>query len=506
MNKLYLQTITRVMPLAVLILIWVAALTSATNAQTADTPFKIGERLTYTVGFEKFTNVAYAEIHTVSRGKIGDVDAVELRSKIKTLEFVSAAFYLIDESRTIFASPESGVPVYISRTQNIGGLPKETIQNYLAAPTPNYDLVTMIYKIRHSGGSGTLNIQEGEKVYSVTFQTVANEKSKTGGDKIKTDAGEFETTLVAVQSDYLTENGLKDLKINFSTDEARLPVAIRFKTSKGEFHAKLASVQNVEPQAEATPTPTPVKSPTPLPLPTPTPRSYVDNQPLGTDLSFELGETLEYKLSSGSLPVATFVLQARERKQVDGVDSLLLTATVTEALAGNGLVNLNDGFKAHVNPESLGPRRLEINFSGSLSSLNQTVTFDERSSLITFKGGIPIEGPVGTHSLLSLVYAIRSFNLKPSKDTSNPVNDTRVAVFWEAKPYVFTLRPSSADIITLQGEKVSAQLISISTGNPQLDRLNLKIWLSNDARRVPLRFSAGSFQADLVSDKIVPPK
>ncbi len=95
--------------------------------------------------------MAYAELQTVSRGRIGDIDAVELRSRIKTLDFVSAAFYLIDESRTIFASPESGLPIYISKNQNIGGLPKETIQNYLAAPSSNYDLVTLIYKIRHSG-------------------------------------------------------------------------------------------------------------------------------------------------------------------------------------------------------------------------------------------------------------------------------------------------------------------------------------------------------------------
>lgn len=482
------------------------AFTSSVRPQAAETPFKVGERLTYTVAFEKFSNVAYAEMQTVSRGRIGDIDAIELRSKVKTLEFVSAAFYLVDESRTIFVSPDSGLPLYISRIQNVGGLPKESIQNYLAAPTTNFDLVSMIYKIRHSGGSGTLNIQEGEKSYAVTFETIANEKKKNDGDRIKTDAGDFETTPVSVQSEYLTENGLKDLRINFSTDEARLPVSIRFRTSKGEFRANLASVQNVEPLADPTPTPTPVKTPKLEPTPVPTPRAYVDNQQLGTDLSFELGETLEYKISSGSQPIATFVLQAKERKQIDGADSLLLTGTVTEAAAANGILIVNDSIKAQVNPESLGPRRLDIAFAGSLSSLSQTVAFDEKTSMISFKGTNLVEGPVGTHSILSLIYAIRSFNLKPSKDMSNPVNDTRVAVFWDTKPYIFTLRPSTAEIITLQGEKVSAQMITISTGNPQLDNLRLKIWLSNDARRLPLRFSVGGFQADLVSDKIVQPK
>jgi hypothetical protein len=60
--------------------------------------------------------------------------------------------------------------------------------------------------------------------------------------------------------------------------------------------------------------------------------------------------------------------------------------------------------------------------------------------------------------------------------------------------------------LTIRGEKVSAQLVSISTGNPQLDALNIKVWLSNDPRRVPLRFSLGRYQAELLSDKLVTPK
>ncbi len=468
-------------------------------SQEAVIPFRIGEKLTYTVAFERYNNVAYAELQTVSRGKIGDIDAVELRSRIKTLDFVSAAFYLIDESRTIFASPESGLPIYISKNQNIGGLPKETIQNYLAAPSSNYDLVTLIYKIRHSGGTGALTIQENEKIYTVTFQT-------TGIEKIKTDAGEYDTSIVTIQSEFLTDNGLKDLRINLSSDESKIPILIRFRTAKGEFRASVASIQNLEPQPEALPTLSPIVTPRPTPTPAATPRPYVDNQPLTPDLSFELGESLEYSLISTGQPIGTFTLQSKERKEVLGLDSLLLTAIVTRVEPGIRLFNLNDYVRAQVNPETLGPREIQIKFTGTLSSLNQIAQFDEKTSVITFNGAGQVEAPVGTHSLLSLIYAIRSFNLKPSKDTNNPINDTRVAVFWENKPYIFTLRPSAADIIDIKGTKISAQMISVNTGNPQLDSLNIKVWLSNDNRRVPLRFSVGSYQADLISEKSFLPK
>lgn len=490
--------VLRSVSLALVFLLHIAASAQPTPG-SSESLFKVGERLTYTVGFEKFSNVAYAELHTVSRGKIGDIEAVELRARVKTLEFLSAALYLVDESRMIFASPETGVPLYITRTRYIGGLPKESFQNNLTNPTGNFDLLTMIYKIRYSEGAGSFNIYEGERVYPVTFQT-------TGNERVKTDAGEFDTNIVSVQCEYFTELGLRDFRMNLSTDEAKIPVSVRFRTAKGEFRARVASIQDLEPQVDPLPTPSPISTPKPTPAPTPTPRLYIDNQPLPPDLSFVLGETLEYKISNGSQPVGTFVLQASERKQFQGSDGLLLTATVTDVASAEGTFSKGDSIKAVVDPETLGPRRLDINLTGLLASLNQTVAFDEKSNKITFKGAAQVDAPVGTHSILSLVYAIRSFNLKPSKDTSNPINDTRVAVFWDSRPYIFTLRPSPAELISFQGERVSAQLITISTGNPQLDSLNIKIWLSNDARRVPLKFSVGRYQADLVSEKIVTPR
>jgi hypothetical protein len=54
---------------------------------------------------------------------------------------VSAAFYLLDESRTTFASAETGLPLYIRKIFNATVSPKETINNYTVSPTINYDLV-----------------------------------------------------------------------------------------------------------------------------------------------------------------------------------------------------------------------------------------------------------------------------------------------------------------------------------------------------------------------------
>lgn len=472
-----------------------------TGPNIPSSPFKIGEKLTYNVSFGRFRNAGYAELYVVSRGKLNDKEAVELRSKFKTNDLVSAAFYLLDESRTTFASVETGLPLHIRKTSNASVMPKETINNYLVVPTQNFDLLTLIYRLRNVGGTGSFPFQEDEKIYAVTAQSSLSEK-------IKTDAGEFETTVSNLQSEFFTEKGFKDLRVNFSSDEQKIPVLIRFKTAKGEFQISLASVQFLETDPQTTPTPGPSQTPRPAqtPTPKPTPTPYLENQPLSQNLPFALGETLEYRISSGGKNIGTILLQARERRQIERTDTLVLSATLASVEPGTGLFKAGDGITALVSPETLVPQQIEFKFNGTLSGLNQLARFEQEQGIVTFGGTNQVPIPVNTHSLLSLMYAIRSFNLKPSKDIKNPINDTRVAVFYETQFYVFTLRPSDAEVINLRGEKIPAQMITILTRNPQLDALNLRVWLSNGEKRTPLRFALGSFQADLVSETVIQPK
>jgi len=465
------------------------------------TPFRIGERLTYNVSFANLNNVAYAETHVVSRGKLGEKDAVELFSKIKTNELVSA-FYLIDESRTTFAAADSGLPLYVRKTDNTEVTPKETISNYTVNATAYNDLLTVIYQARNAGGSGTFTFQEDDKTHNAIFLNTG----KT--EKFKNTTGEFDTSISTVESSFLTEHGIKNLKINFTTDEEKIPVLIRFSTTKGAFRAEIASIQMTEPEAAASPTPIVVPTPrpqvTPKPIVTPTP--FIENLPLSKELPFVLGETLEYQITNNGQMIGMVTLQAKERKQYSGQDSLLLTATATGTQPNQQIFRLNDTVRAQVNPESLAPQQIDVKLNGTLSQFNQQILFNQASGFVMSNKGNQIEIPVGTHSVLSLAYAVRSFNLKPSKDLTNPVNDTRVAVFLDAKSYIFTLRPAAASIINLQGETVAAQLISISTGNPTIDQYNMRLWLSNDDKRLPLRFTFGTYQADLISEKIIEPQ
>jgi hypothetical protein len=489
-----------IISLAIIVLGFIAAF--AQDVPKSPTmPFRLGERLSYSVSFGKITDAAYAEIYVVSRGKLAGKDAVELQGKFKTTNLVSA-FYLLDEMRLSYASVETGLPLFTKVVDNEGIQPKETTKNYLENPTAYHDLLTAIYQSRNLSGAGNVTFQENEKTYNAAFQTV-------GTEKVKTDAGEFETSVASVQSLFLDEAGFKDFRINYSSDEAHLPVLIRFKTQKGEFRAALASVQTILPETQVEPTPvltattpTPLVIQTPRPQPTSTP--YVDNQPLSEDLPFALGETLNYRVTSLGQNIGTVTVQAKEHKQIRGRDgfprdSLLLTATVSGAGQQKGILNVGDSINSYVDPVSLAPMNIELKLTGALAPNNQVVQFEQSGGFAFDNTGNRVEIPVGTHSLLSLAYAIRSFSLTQSKISINPVNDTRVAVFVGNKPYVLILRPSTVETIEMAGAKVSAQVVSITTGNPQIDQLNLRIWLSNDARRLPLRLSVGGYQADLQS-------
>ena len=469
------------------------------SAQVPPTPFRVGEKVSYNLSYEQYRNVAFLEMQVISRGKFSGRDAVELRAKIKTFDLVSAAFATIDETRTVFAAADSGLPIYISRSINDGVVPKEIITNNLEG-VPALDLLTLIYKVRETAGNGSFTFTEGGENFAITF-------ASTVGEVVKTDAGDFETSVSTVQSTYFDTRGIKELKVNFTSDERHVPVQIRFKTSKGSFLAKVSGISGEEPAPTASPSPTPIVIATPKPAvtpkPTPQPPTYVNDQPLLPELVFVLGEALNYKVTQANRPVGEVTFTAKERKLINGVDSLILEARVIGTENGTRPFNLADSMTSRVNPDTLAPFAYDLKVTGPMATVSQSNIVDPRTGAITF-GASRVDAPVGTHNLLSLIYAMRSFNLRPSKDATAPVNDTRVAVFWQDKPYVFTLRPSNADTITIAGEKVAAQLITINTGNPLLDSAAIKVWLSLEDSRVPLRIIVGSYQADLIIKDATP--
>jgi hypothetical protein len=476
--------------LTLLILASCQFLFAQAGAEPSSGSFPVGEKLTYTVSFSNFPTAAYGETYVMSVGRYGNRDAVYLQGKFRTNDLVNAAFFTIDETRQTLVASDTGLPLLSKKIFNENGMGREKVYDYKGT-SAGYDWLSAIYHLRFSKeATGSMTIQEGDgAAIQAVFKQIAN-------GHIKTAAGEFDVVTYDIQNPTFPE-----LQISFSNDEQRFPIRLAYKHPKGKFIADLASIQDLSPDTDIAvnpqPRPTPpVTAPSVKPKFTPTP--YQNNQPLGDDLPFSLGETLSYKLTKtgSTAPFGTMTVQAKDRRQYNGRDSLLLTAGFQTG--DPGVFNSADIIRSYVDPETLLPSRTEINFKGPLSQFNQNLTFDQANGKLNDSRASVVEIPVGTHDLLSLAYAIRSFNLRDAKPSKGPGVDTRVAVYTVDGPVILTILPQPEEMIDYQGQKSATQVVFANIGQTQV-----KLWLSKDPGRLPLRLnivsSTFSFTADLIS-------
>jgi hypothetical protein len=96
--------------------------------------------------------------------------------------------------------------------------------------------------------------------------------------------------------------------------------------------------------------------------------------------------------------------------------------------------------------------------------------------------------------MLSVLYALRSFNLTPPKRNA-------VSILINNRPRTLFITSVKREMIDLGGQKIAAVQLSLTTDDQQGDKLGLRLWVSEDNRRLPLRLTAntplGQARADL---------
>ena len=94
----------------------------------------------------------------------------------------------------------------------------------------------------------------------------------------------------------------------------------------------------------------------------------MNNQPLPAELGFQLGETLQYRITAQGKALGLINFGARERKQFQGNDSVLLTAAIVGVEPGVTIIHPGDSMSAQVDPETLAPVWFESRFPGGGTS------------------------------------------------------------------------------------------------------------------------------------------
>ncbi|HZH35436.1 MAG TPA: DUF3108 domain-containing protein [Pyrinomonadaceae bacterium] len=481
--------------------------------------FQAGEKLTYNISFANFSDAGFVELNTIGREKLNERDVIRLQAKLRTTGTVQSTLLSLENEYVSLISPETNFPLRVERTLRESNAPTEVRRDFAENLTANFnnthDLLSAIYHVRTLplavGATFPIKVWENDQIYDAELRV-------TGRDTVSTVVGAFNVFVVQIRVSNNDNLNRYRMQILISDDDRHLPVAIRSRHPKGDILAELASVQIVLPEIivpQPEPIPTPIAVPTPrmppTPRPTPVPKPYLENQPLAADLPFTLGEKLRFDVSLQNQKIGSIALEIKERKQFFGRDAVQLSAMVTASTNGNILPNASM-VNSFIHPDYLTPYRSEIRTAGNLAKFNRTLTFDQERGSVASDKGTSAEIPVGTHDVLSLAYALRAFrfDVVPNNPLSNPIGssklrDTKAAVYLSGAPTIVTFRATGVETIEIAGRKIKTIAISMTTGDPRIDSLNLRLWLSDDNRRLPMRFAfntpLGAVQADLVADR-----
>jgi len=460
----------------------------------SQSPYRVGERLTYNVSFSNFPSAAHVEVEVVSHGVHFGRDAIQLRAHVETTGVVNVALFAINNDYVTFIDPESGLPFRAEETVRDAIKNSDSVQDF-NQPAGNeaippkqkgfpgtFDFLSAFYRARalplNDGGVYNFSVRGEGTDYQAELKV-------TGREVIRTNVGSFPTIVTQIK---VSDSPLRSLKAYFTDDAGHVPVLIVARLSAGELRAELAGSELIKPPAE-TPTPTPPI----VAAPAPTPAGPL---PLSPNFPFKLGEQLNYQVFIGSsnTPLGLASFQVRGHSRYFERDGVFLTVTAqTTGVAGQMFV-AKDQIDSYVDAKSLLPYRTVMNLAEGSRRLNQILTISQDTGTLTSDKGDKIEIPVGTHDYVSFFYVIRTFRPIPGKKNA-------LTMLVENQPKTIFIDPPPRESIQLGPRRVQAIPLKLTTDDPEPDKYQFRLWLSDDHQRLPLRVTCntklGPLRADL---------
>ena len=481
-------------------------------------PYRVGEHLTYTVSFSNFAVAAHVELSVASRGQLYGREGVELQAHVETVGVISAALYALNNNYFSFVDPSTGLPYRArqeiregARVQNLtrdfntplgeSAIPsKQTVD----APSASFDLLSALYRLRAlplaPGAVYTLSVQNGEAFYNVELRV-------TGRENLKTNLGSSAAIVTQARVRGNPEADAYRVTVYFSDDERHVPLLITARHPAGEIRAEIASAEILTEAQPVSGAPNLAQPAPTQPGPPAAGGATAANGGATTAatptanaadpaLPFKPGDELNYNffLGNGPQPIGTASFRVRARARYFNRDGLLFNASLQTAGAGATLFPVNDQFSSYVDAVTLLPFRAEQTIAEGQKRARFVVSSDQGSGSALFEDGTRVDVPVGTHDLLSVFFALRSFDLTPGKRTN-------VSLLVNKRPRVLVITALRRADLSLAGQQIPAVELALATNDPAGDRFNLRLWVSTDKRRLPLRLTAatplGPVRADL---------
>jgi uncharacterized protein DUF3108 len=504
----------RTIQLFALLLTLTVTIFAQQRTDTSQDPFnsavyRVGERLTYNVNYSQFVSVAHVELLVAARGKFFDREGIQLKAHVETTGIVNVALVSLNNDYTTYVDPENGLPYRALQVVREAGRKFEASVDYnqpagTEAMAPKlrqgefagiFDLLSALYRIRamplSMGSRYSSTVRNENEEYQAEIKVV-------GKDRVKTSVGSFDAIVTRVK---VKNSPDYEIYVYFSDDELHVPVLLTARYGDGDIQVELAgsamesaaesrSRGNVEPSI-----------PMPNATPSPTTSRVSPQDPIRTsvpliDLPFKVGEQLNYQvyLGKGSQPVGTINFAIKNRGRYFNRDGLQFS--VSAQTNAGAIVAVKDQMTSYVDPATLLPFRTEINFSeGQYRSTRNYNLDQDRGAATTDNPRERIDIPVGTHDLLSAFYAVRTFGQTIEKQNA-------ISLMATTKPRVLLVTARRRETIELNGQKINAIVLELKTDDPQPDRMQIRIWVGDDSRRLPLRITAitevGALRADLM--------
>ncbi|HSQ25452.1 MAG TPA: DUF3108 domain-containing protein, partial [Pyrinomonadaceae bacterium] len=215
------------------------------------------------------------------------------------------------------------------------------------------------------------------------------------------------------------------------------------------------------------------------------------------DLPFKIGEQLNYQvfLGKGNQSIGTLNFIVKNRGRYFNRDGLQLTASA-QTTGAAAVLPVRDQITSYVDPATLLPFRTEFNFSEGKYKSARSYNLDQDRGAATTEGSPDrVDIPIGTHDLLSAFYSLRTFAPIIGKQNA-------ISIMAVNKPRALLITAQRRETIELNGQKIAAIVMELKTDDPQPDKLQIRIWVGDDSRHLPLRITAvtelGAMRADLI--------
>jgi hypothetical protein len=214
------------------------------------------------------------------------------------------------------------------------------------------------------------------------------------------------------------------------------------------------------------------------------------------DIPFKIGEQLSYQvyLSSSPQPMGTITFTLKARGRYFNRDGLLFSVTAQTTGPGSRVFPVNDQVNSYIDPDTFLPFRTELNLAEGKYRSNKAYNLDQNRGAAVADSKERIDIPVGTHDLISAFYSIRTFDLRPPKQNA-------ISIMATSQPRTLLVKSQRRETIELAGQKIDAIMLTLTTDDTQGDKMQIRIWVGDDARHLPLRIMAvtplGPVRADL---------